>query len=214
MASWAEVILIVLFSLRVSLSATLLSAAWSLPLAFLAARGLRAARVLVGVCEGLVGVPTVLVGLVLYMLLSRHGPLGGLGVLYTPTAIVIGESILVTPIITAVGYRVLKRSIDRFGELALSLGASEARAFLFSLQESLPGLLSVLLMGFSRAIGELGVALMVGGNIRGYTRTMTTAIALEVSKGEFGEAIVLGIMLVAIMLASSLIIYVLGREEA
>jgi len=141
----------------------------------------------------------VLVGLFLYFLLSRRGPLGGLGLLYTPTAIIIGEAVLVTPLLVAVSYRVISAAVSRYGELALALGASDTEAMEIALREAAPGLAAALVMAFSRAVGELGVALLVGGNIRGYTRTLTTAIALEVSMGEFEAAMRLGLVLVAIM---------------
>ena len=185
-------------SVTVSGAATLLSASWSLPLAYLAATRPRL-RPLAAAAEGLVGVPTVLVGLFLYFLLSRRGPLGGLGLLYTPTAIIIGEAVLVTPLLVAVSYRVISAAVSRYGELALALGASDTEAMEIALREAAPGLAAALVMAFSRAVGELGVALLVGGNIRGYTRTLTTAIALEVSMGEFEAAMRLGLVLVAIM---------------
>ncbi|MEB3851024.1 MAG: ABC transporter permease, partial [Desulfurococcales archaeon] len=197
-------------SVYISGTATLLSSLWSLPLAYAMAsrRGLRG---LASALEGLVGVPTVLVGLLLYMLLSRRGPLGFLGLLYTPTAIIVGEAVLVTPLVSAVAYRSLAGALETYGELALTLGASERQAAIAALRESLGGVAASLVMGFSRAIGELGVALMVGGNIRGYTRTITTAIALDVSMGEFGEALRLGGVLVAILLAVAALSRLLAR---
>ena len=189
---------IALRSVSISASAVLLSSLWSLPLAYLSARrpGL---RVVADASEALVGVPTVLVGLVIYSLFSRRGPLGFLDLLYTPTAIVLGEAVLVTPLIIAVSHRVLKTAVEEYGELALTLGADSKAAALLALREALPGLLAAEVMAFSRAVGELGVALLVGGNIKGYTRTLTTAIALEVSKGEYEAALALGAALVAVM---------------
>ena len=200
---------VVVRSLVVSGSATLLAASWSVPLAYLLVKS-KASRVVIPLLEGLVGVPTVLIGLLLYMTLSSKGPLGPLRLLYTPQAISIGQSILITPLITSVSYRVLTQSWSRYGELALSLGADEVEAMRLVLSESLPGLLGAVIMGFSRALGELGVALMVGGNIKGYTRVMTTAIALEVSKGEFGLAVWLGAFLVGIIAFISLSLRFLG----
>ncbi|BES82733.1 ABC transporter permease [Pyrodictium abyssi] len=194
---------IALRSLYVSGTATLLAALWSLPLAYVMATG-RKLQAVAAVTEALVGVPTVLVGLLLYFLLSRQGPLGFLNLLYTPTAIIVGEAVLVTPLLVSVAYRVLRGAVETYGELALSLGASEAQAMALAVREAAPGLVAALVMGFSRAVGELGVALMIGGNIRGYTRTLTTAIALEVSKGEFENAVSLGAVLVAIMVVVSL----------
>lgn len=176
--------------------AVALSASWSIPLAYWEAR--RGGGAAVHIAESLVGVPTVLVGLLVYALLSRSGPLGFLGLLYTPAAVVIGEAILVTPLLVAVSYRVLRAAYATVGELALSLGASDEAAMKLVLREAIPGLASSAVMAFSRAIGELGVALLVGGNIAGYTRTLTTAIALEVEKGEFEQAIGMGLVLLAL----------------
>ncbi len=198
-------------SLAISGTATLLSSTWSIVLAYMLARSPRASRLLVPFLEALVGIPTVLVGLLLYLLLSSQGPLGMFRLLYTPKAIVVGQAILITPLITSVAYRVLTHSWSMYGELALALGAAERQAARLVFSESLPGLAAAVVMGFSRAFGELGVALMVGGNIRGYTRVITTAIALEVSRGEFGLALSLGAMLVAILVLVSLTLRFLGR---
>lgn len=197
-----EVIDVALRSIYVSGTATLLSSAWSIPLAYLMASRPRL-RGLASALEALVGVPTVLVGLLLYMLLSRRGPLGFLGLLYTPYAIMLGEAILVTPLVASVAYRALRHAVETYGELALSLGATEAQALATAVREAAGGILAAVVMGFSRAVGELGVALMVGGNIKGYTRTMTTAIALDVAMGEFEEALALGVVLVLILLGLS-----------
>ncbi len=203
---------IVFRSLAISGAATLISSAWSVPLAYTMVKAPRF-RLVASLLEGLVGIPTVLVGLFLYMLLSNSGPLGPLRLLYTPQAVVIGQAILITPLIASVSYRVLSHRWASYGELALSLGADERQAMELVLLESAPGLLSAVIMGFSRALGELGVALMVGGNIRGYTRVMTTAIALEVSKGEFELAVNLGLVLIALIMIVSITVRLLGRFE-
>ena len=120
-----------------------------------------------------------------------------------PYAIIIGEAVLITPLITSVCYRVFIKTWSTYGELALTLGASEKQMIAIVLREAFPGVISALVMGFSRAIGELGIALRVEGNIRGYTRVLTTAITLEVSRGEFEVAIILGLLLVFIVVATS-----------
>jgi tungstate transport system permease protein len=168
-------------------------------------------RLLVPVFEALVGVPTVVIGLLMYMLLSRTGPLGMLNLLYTPQAIVVGQSILITPLVVSTAYRVVRRSLETYGELALSLGASRSQAAAIVLSQATPGLIASIVMGFSRAIGELGVAFMVGGNIAGYTRTLTTAIALGVSMGEYELALSLGGILVSITLAVSVLLRLARR---
>ena len=205
---------IVFRSLWVSGTATILAASWSLPLAYLAVVWRRLGAVLVPVAEALVGVPTVLVGLLLYMLLSRQGPLGFLNLLYTPYAVIVGEAVLVTPLIVATSYRVLRAGYEAYGELAYSLGATGLQAAVTVLSHSLPGVVASLVMGFSRAIGELGVAFIVGGNIAGLTRTMTTAIALEVSMGEYEDALLLGGVLAGLtVLVSAVARLVVRRYE-
>ncbi len=195
-------------TLYISTTATLLAALWGIPIAYTIAW--KRLHTLAAVFEALVGVPTVLIGLLLYLLLSKQGPLGGLNLLYTPTAIIIGEAILVTPLIVGASHRILRVSIDTYGELAASLGSSRIQAMTLALAESLPGLASSTAMAFSRAVGELGVALLVGGNLRGYTRTLSTSIALEVSMGEYGDAIKLGAVLLSLSLGFSIIARLLG----
>ena len=204
--------LIILRTLWISGTAVVLSLLWSLPLAYLLSRKPGLAKIMVPVFDALIGVPTVLIGLVLYMLFSSRGPLGFLGLLYTPYAIIIGEAILVTPLITSTTYHVLNNVINTYGELALTLGATDKQAMMVALREGLPGVLASTAMAFSRASGELGIALMVGGNIKGYTRVMTTAIALEVSRGEFESAIMLGVVLVIIVVSTSIAIRFLQRK--
>jgi len=206
----SEVVEIAIRSITISGFATLLASSWSIPIAYILATRCRS-ELIISIVEAVVGIPTVLVGLLLYLLLSSSGPLGFLHMLYTPQAIVVGEAILITPLIISTSYRVLRNIVDTYGELALSLGASERQAMLLTLRESLPGILASTIMGFSRAIGELGIALIVGGNIRGYTRVLTTAIALEVSKGEFEKAVALGIVLVSITITISIVLKVLKR---
>ncbi|ABM80206.1 ABC transporter permease [Hyperthermus butylicus] len=201
---------IVFRSIYVSGTATLLASLWSIPLAYLIASR-RRLQALAPILEALVGIPTVLVGLLLYMLLSRSGPLGFLDLLYTPQAIIIGEAVLVTPLVTSVAYRVLRHGFEVYGELAYSLGATSRQAMITVVREALPGLVASVVMGFSRAIGELGVAFMVGGNIKGYTRTLTTAIALGVSMGEYEFAMRLGAVLLAITLLVSLVARLVQR---
>lgn len=203
----AEIAGIALRSIIISGSATLLAASWSIPAAYVLAK--RNSRRAAAVLEGLVGVPTVIIGLMLYMFLCSRCPLGFLGLLYTPYAIILGEAVLITPLVTGVSYRVLASAWRSYGELALTLGADEASAMMLVVGEAWPGVAASLAMGFSRAIGELGVALILGGNIRGYTRVLTTAIALEVSRGRFEEALALGAILVAVSVAVSVSVRVL-----
>lgn len=202
---------VVLRSLAISGSATLLASLWSIPLAYVLATSSRL-RPIVYLLEALVGVPTVLVGLLIYLLLSRNGPLGFLNLLYTPQAIVIGESLLVTPLITAISYRAILVGLTMYRELAISLGASNRQAALLVFREMLPTIISSIVMGFSRAVGEIGVALIVGGNIKGYTRTATTSIELATEMGEYHRAITLGVVLTTITIGISLVTRLVRRK--
>jgi len=207
-----ETIATILRSIYVSGTATLLASVWSLPTSYVLTLK-RRVGVVEAVIESLVGIPTVLLGLLLYLLLSSSGPLAPLGIklLYTPQAIILGESILVTPLMISTSYRVLKNSVVMYSELALSLGASKTQVMTLVIRESLPGIIASIIMSFSRALGELGIAMMVGGNISGYTRVMTTAIALGVVRGEFEEAIVLGLVLMAIMVVISITLKLINK---
>ncbi len=207
-----ELMGIVARSIIISGSATLLAASWSIPLAYYLGRRGRIG-VVKSVLEALVGTPTVLIGLLLYMLFCNTCPLGMAGILYTPYAIMIGEALLITPLVTAVALYEVSKTWRSYGELAYTLGASDQQVMEAVLKYSLPGVMGGLFMGFSRAIGELGVALIVGGNIKGYTRVMTTAIALEVSRGEYEAAIILGLLLLLIMLGIVLGVKMIGRGE-
>ncbi|MEM2021327.1 MAG: ABC transporter permease [Zestosphaera sp.] len=206
----SEVIDTVLRSLYVSGAATILSLTWSIPASYILALKQRTGLV-EALLETLVGMPTVLLGLLLYFLFSSSGPLAPLRLLYTPQAMIVGEAILVTPLIISTSHRLLRNAVTTYSELALSLGASRGQAMTLILRETSPGIIASAVMGFSRAVGELGIAMMVGGNISGYTRVATTAIALGVSRGEFEEAATLGLILLAIMLVVALALKSLNR---
>ncbi len=192
-----EVIDIAIRSILISGTATILSSLWSFPTTYLAIIKPRL-RFIIPFMESLSGIPTVLIGLLLYLLLSRSGPLGFLNLLYTPHAIVIGQAILVTPLIIATSFEPLKTAYEYYGELVLSLGASRKQAMFTIFRESSNMILASIAIAFSRALGELGIALMVGGNIQWETRVFSTAIALYVSMGYFDYAIRLGIILLSI----------------
>jgi len=142
-------------------------------------------------------------------MLSNQGPLGFLKLLYSPQAIILGQSILITPLAISVLRNTLQTVYENCWELTLALGGTEKDVFKLVAVESTSGILSSLIICFSRAIGELGVALMIGGNIKGYTRVLTTSIALEISKGEFELAITLGLILLFISIALALILRLL-----
>jgi tungstate transport system permease protein len=192
---------IVGLSLQVSALATLFASALALPLAAaIALFEFRGRNVLVAGLNALMGLPAVVVGLLVYLLLSRAGPLGPLGILFTPSAMVIAQAILVLPLITALARQTLEDSLREIGPYLLSLKASRPHLMLTVLAETRLSLLTALLAGFGRAAAEVGAVMIVGGNIEGVTRTMTTAIALETSKGDLALALALGMLLIAIVL--------------
>ena len=193
---------IVALSLQVSLAATLLACVAGLPLgALIAVRDFPARHAVIVTLNALLGLPAVVVGLVVYLLLSRAGPLGGLGILFTPTAIVIAQTLLVLPIVAAMARQFVEDAWGEYREQLLSLGVTPARAVPTLLWDLRYPLLTVVLLGFGRAASEVGAVMIVGGNIDGVTRVMTTAIALETSKGDVPLALGLGMVLVAVVFA-------------
>lgn len=160
----------------------------------------------------LMALPTVVVGLFVYALLGRQGPLGAWGLLYTPAGVVLGEFVLVVPLMTHLVAAAVEGLDARFHQTCRSLGLAGAAAGWLALWEARTGILAALVAGFGRAIGEVGVAMMIGGNIRGYTRTMTTAIALETSKGEFELGLALGLVLLVVALGVNAALFLLRRR--
>lgn len=192
---------IVLLSLRVSLSAVLLAALLGLPLgAALAVGRFPGRQALTVLINGLMGLPPVVAGLLVYLLLSRAGPLGSLGLLFTPGAMVIAQTLLVIPIVAALSRQVVEDAWREHEEQLRSLGAGTPRAALTLLWDTRFSLFTVVLAGFGRAAAEVGAVMIVGGNIEGVTRVMTTAIALETSKGDLPLALALGAILIALVL--------------
>ena len=196
-----ELAVVVWTSLRVSLMATLLASLVGVPLGFfIASSRFRGKRQLEIVLNTSMALPTVVIGLVVYSFISRRGPLGVYGLLFTPTAMIIGQFILATPIITALSLSATKSVDVRVGETARTLGATAVQAAGATIGEARYAILVAIAAGFGRVIAEVGSAMILGGNIEGYTRTMTTAIALETGKGEFSLAIALGLVLLLIAL--------------
>lgn len=205
-----EVLEISFRSLILSLTATVLSLLWSIPVTLaLISHKSKISESISSIINSLVGFPTVLIGLALYLIFSNQGPLGFLRLLYSPQAIIVGQSILITPLAISILKRTLETTYENCWELTLALGGTEKDAFKLIVTEATSEMLSSIIICFSRAIGELGVALMVGGNIKGYTRVLTTSIALEISKGEFELAILLGFILLVISVTLSLILRIL-----
>jgi tungstate transport system permease protein len=201
---------IVLLSLRVSLSATLISCIAGMPIgAWLAVGRFPGRRALIVLFNGLMGLPPVVVGLLVYLLLSRAGPLGRWGLLFSPTAMVIAQAILVTPIVAALSRQVIADAWAEYSEQLRSLGASRPRAAATLLWDGRFSLSTSALAGFGRAIAEVGAVMIVGGNIDGVTRVMTTTIALETSKGDLPLALALGVILITLVLSINAVAYTL-----
>jgi ABC-type tungstate transport system substrate-binding protein len=203
----SELLRIVWLSLQVSASACLIGAVLGLWLgAWLAVARFPGHATLVWLVNTLLALPSVVVGLVVYLLLSRAGPLGSWGILFTPTAMVIAQSILVVPLIAALTRRLVLESLREGGDQLRSLGAGPLQSALLMLLHERYGMLTVGLTAFGRAVSEVGAVMMVGGNIAGVTRVMTTAIALETSKGDLALALALGLVLLGVVGAINLLI--------
>lgn len=188
-------------SLRISVTSCLLASLLCLPLGSLIHfHNFCGKRALVNVVQTLFSVPTVIIGLFVFVLFSRAGPLGGFGIMFTPTAMVIGQMILVMPILLGLTISALSGVSREVVDTAISLGASGPQTALVVVREARYAVLAAVIMGFGRAISEVGCALMVGGNIRGFTRVITTAISLETSKGDLELSIALGIILLFLAL--------------
>ena len=214
MSAESEIFEIVLRAMVVSGSATLLASLWGLPIGVLIGlRRFRARSVVKGFFNAMIGMPTVSLGLILYMLFSRAGPLGFLHLLYTPLAITIGQSVLVTPIIVSLVVGTVESTDPRIRDLARTLGASEMQASLAVLRESLSGVLLAIVTSFNRAIAELGVALMLGGNIRSVTRVLTTSIALETTRGELLLGMMLTVILLVIVFSLNTVVNLVQRRR-
>jgi tungstate transport system permease protein len=193
---------IVALSLEVSLASTLFACIVGLPAgAFVAIRPFIGRRAVIVTLNALLGLPSVVVGLLVYLLLSRAGPLGQLGILFTPQAIVIAQTILVLPMVIALARQFVDDAWHEYREQLMSLGVSLARAIATLLWDLRYSLLTVALAAFGRAASEVGAVMIVGGNIDGVTRVMTTAIALETTKGDLPLALGLGLILILVVLA-------------
>ncbi len=198
----SKLVEIVLLSLRVSLSAVAIAALLGLPLGAAIGVGRFPGRqTVIVLLNAMMGLPPVVVGLLVYMLLSRAGPLGPLGILFTPSAMVIAQSILILPIIAALSRQAIEDAWREYEEQLRSLGAGRTNAALTLLWDTRFSLLTTILAGFGRAAAEVGAVMIVGGNIDGVTRVMTTTIALETSKGDLPLALGLGMILIAIVIA-------------
>jgi tungstate transport system permease protein len=202
-----ELALAVGISLKTSGLAALIASALAVPAAlFLAGREFPGKRLVLLVNQTWMAAPTVVIGLLFYSLLSRSGPLGRFGLLYTQTAMTVGQAFLILPLIAGFSYTALRQVDKRARQTALTLGATRRQAGWIVLREARFPLLVAVLAGFARAISEVGIAMMLGGNIRGATRNITTSIALETAKGEFRNGVVLGALLLVVTLGINLLV--------
>jgi tungstate transport system permease protein len=205
---------IVLLSLRVSITAVLIATVIGLPLgAAIAVTRFPGRKTVIVVLNALMGLPPVVVGLLVYLMLSRAGPLGEFGMLFTPAAMVVAQAILITPIIAALARQAVEDAWHEYQEQLHSLGSRAMQSALTLLWDTKFSLLTTVLAGFGRAAAEVGAVMIVGGNIDGVTRVMTTAIALETSKGDLPLALGLGVILVTIILTLNAAAY-LVKEMA
>jgi tungstate transport system permease protein len=209
----AEFAHIVGLSLAVSCCATAAAAVVGLPCgAALAICRFPGRRLLILLANAFLGLPPVVVGLSLYLILSRSGPFGALALLFTPGAMVIAQALLATPIVIALTHRAIEEPWQEYGGALRVEGASRLRSIRVLLAIARPSVLTAVLAGFGRAISEVGAVLIVGGNIAGYTRIMTTAIVLKTSEGDFGLALGLGLVLIGISIAVSASAFVLWER--
>lgn len=205
---------ITLLSLRVSLMATLIASLIGLPLgAWLAINRFPARRTVIALLNGLMGLPPVVVGLFVYVLLSRSGPLGVLGLLFTPTAMVIAQVIIITPIIASVAHQAIRELWADYHDLLISLGATRWQRLITLIVDGQRPMLTASLAGFGRGIGEVGAIMIVGGNIDHATRVLTTAISLETGKGDFDMALALGLILITLAISVNLVLHTLNKTE-
>jgi tungstate transport system permease protein len=209
-----DLIEITLRSLQVSLTALVIASTIALPFGtWLAIRRFRFRRTAIAVLNSLMGLPPVVVGLIVYLLLSRAGPFGVLGLLFTPTAMIIAQVIIITPLIASITHQAMRDLWAEYHDLLISLNTTPTRRILTLISDGRRALLTAALAGFGRAIGEVGAIMIVGGNIDHATRVLTTAITLETGKGDFALALGLGFVLIALALSVNLIIHALSRTE-
>ena len=197
-----------------SAASTLLAVLVCVPLGGLIAfRNFRGKRPLLNLIQTLYSLPTVCVGLFVFTFISSNGPFGSWNLVFTPTAMVIGQAILISPVMTGLTVSALSGVDKTIKDTTLSLGASEVQAIWAIIKEARFAIGAALILGFGRAISEVGVALIVGGNIAGYTRTLTTAISFEASKGDFSLALALGIILVSVALVIAVMVNLVQQRR-
>ena len=211
----SDLIEISLRSLQVTLSALAISCVIALPLAaVLTIRRFKFRRFIIALLNALMGLPPVVVGLLVYIILSRSGPFGVLDLLYTTTAMIIAQTIIITPLITSIAHQSLRELWSEYHDLLISMNTTHGQRIKTLLWDARRALLTASLAGFGRAIGEVGAIMIVGGNIDHATRVLTTAIALETSKGDFALALALGLVLILITIALNIGTHWLSKTES
>ena len=211
----SDLIEISLRSLQVTLSALAISCIVALPLAaVLTIRRFKFRRFVIALLNALMGLPPVVVGLLVYIVLSRSGPFGVLDLLYTTTAMIIAQTIIITPLITSIAHQSLRELWSEYHDLLISMNTTHGQRIKTLLWDARRALLTASLAGFGRAIGEVGAIMIVGGNIDNATRVLTTAIALETSKGDFALALALGFVLILITIALNIGTHWLSKTES
>lgn len=200
-----EVVEISAFSLRIAITSTIISSLFCLPLAsIIHFNKFPGKRLLINIIQTLYSVPTVVVGLFVFVTFSRTGPLGNLELLFTPTVMIIGQALLISPILLGLTISNLKSVDSALADTAKALGASPIQTSIAIIREARYSMISAIALSFGRAVSEVGLAIMVGGNIKGFTRTLTTAISLETSKGNVELSMALGIILLAAALVTNI----------
>ncbi|PCH67460.1 MAG: ABC transporter permease [Rhodobacteraceae bacterium] len=205
---------IIFLSLKVTLSAVVIASVMGLPMgAWLAVNRFRHRRSVIAILNALMGLPPVVVGLFVYMLLSRAGPFGGMGLLFTPSAMIIAQVLIITPLIASISHQTIRDLWAEYHDLLISLNATRGQRISSLLWDGRRALLTAMLAGFGRAVGEVGAIMIVGGNIEHATRVLTTAIALETGRGDFAFAMGLGMVLIGMAVVVNLAIHTLSGTE-
>lgn len=210
----AEVINVVMTSLKISVSSTLIASIISIPLAILIARNKFKTKKFINIIlNTMLSLPTVVVGIFVYSIISRRGVLGEFDLLFTPVGIIAGQVILIIPLITALIRNVIFSMDEKLYKTAMSMGASRGQKFKLLILEARYGIIGAVIAGFGRVLGEIGVSMMLGGNIKGVTRTITTAMSLETNKGRFAFALALGIILLSLSFLINFVTYFLQEGK-
>ena len=209
----AEMLSVVAVSLKVSAASTVIASCLGVPLAFAVSFSrFKAKRLVITGLNTLLALPTVVIGLVVYAFISRRGILGALDLLYTQNAIIIGQTLLILPVVAAFTIAAISRIDERYRKTAMTLGANKWQTAAVIIREARFGIVAAVIAAYGRVISEVGISMMLGGNAKGFTRTMTTAMALEYDKGQFTLAVALGIVLLALSFGMNLLFhFVQGR---